>query len=98
MALYSLEQLEILMLVAGAEEPVPTALAVRRRWRYILSVALAAQEGRVIDASLPVVVQDSHAYAERARAILDVLDEWLTERLNRTDLYGAPPSPENRRG
>jgi hypothetical protein len=82
--LISFEQLEILMLVGGAEHPVQTALDVHRRWRYILSVALSAREGQVCDQSLPQVVQMPDEYIGRAQAILAVLEEWIMEQSGRT--------------
>jgi len=80
----TLEQLEVLMLVAGAENPQEMAMVVRRRWRYILDVAKAAAHGRVIDASLPHVVGAWQEYTDRALSILHVVDEWLDEH------YGQP--------
>jgi hypothetical protein len=78
--MYSLEQLEILMLVAGAEEPARTACQVRQRWGYIRNVALAARRGQVLDASLPQVLRDPDGYCRRAEAILAALDEWLAQQ------------------
>lgn len=77
MQLISLEQLEVLMLVAEADEPRTTAVQVRRRWQYILEVARAARSGRLLDTSLPEVVRNCESYVTRAEAIVHVLDEWL---------------------
>ncbi len=77
--LISLEQMEILMLVAGSEEPLQTAVEVRKRWRYILGVSRAASQGVCVDSSLPQVVRDHAGYALRAQRIIAVLDEWVAE-------------------
>lgn len=79
MALISLEQLEILMLVAGSEEPLQTAREIRKRWRYILNIARAAQHGFCLDTSLPQVARDCESYVSRAELIVAMLDEWLIE-------------------
>lgn len=79
MELISLEQLEILMLVAGSEAPLQTAMDIRKRWRYILGVARAATQGIRLDAALPQVVRDCEIYVTRAEGIIAVLDEWLME-------------------
>lgn len=81
--MYSLEQLELLMMVAEADEPVATALQVRRRWQYILNVAEAACRGSTVDAGLPQVARNAPAYVTRARGIVAVLDEWLAEHARR---------------
>jgi hypothetical protein len=77
-SVYTVEQLEVLMMVAEAQEPAHTALAMHRRWTYILRVA----EGYCADAALPQVVRERDAYAHRARLILAALNEWLAERLS----------------
>lgn len=79
MELISLEQMEILMLVAGSEAPLQTAMDVRKRWRYILGIARAATQGINLDASLPQVVRDCHSYVGRAEKIIAILDEWLVQ-------------------
>lgn len=79
MELISLEQLEVLMLVAGAESPTQTALDVRKRWQYILGVARAAQQGMLLDSSLPQVVREHESYIVRAERVIAALDEWLAE-------------------
>jgi hypothetical protein len=82
--MYTAEQIEILMMVAGALEPVDTALEVRRRWQYILRVAEAASRGQSLDDSLPHIQADGPAWATRARGIVAVIDEWLTEQQRRS--------------
>lgn len=77
--MYTIEQLEILMLVAESDDPIATALQIRRRWQYILQVALGAVRGQVLDLSLPQVVRDYSTYAKKAQSILSALDEWLEE-------------------
>ncbi len=67
------------MLVAGSEEPVQTAVEVRRRWQFLLAAARAACNGQTLDPSLPQVSQNSEQFAVRAEAIVAVLDEWLAE-------------------
>lgn len=83
-AVYTLDQLEILMLVAEAEDPLDTALSLRMRWQYILQVAEGASRGLTLDSTLPHVVRDSGAYHRRARQILSALDEWLHDYSRRT--------------
>lgn len=81
--LISLEQLEVLMMVAGAEHPLATAAEVRRRWFYIREVALAAKAGNPVDAALPQVARECDSYIIRAEKILKVLDEWIAEQAKR---------------
>lgn len=76
---FSLEQLEVLMLVAGSDEPVQTAVDVRRRWQFLLAAARSACNGEPPDPSLPQVGRSSERFAARAEAIVAVLDEWLAE-------------------
>jgi hypothetical protein len=83
MQLFTLEQLEVLMLVAGAEEPLQAAIQVRQRWKYILDVARKAQSGEWADRSLPQVFEDADGWVARAEGIIAVLDEWLREQHNR---------------
>lgn len=73
----------MLMLVAGSDDPIGTALTVRRRWAYILGVAKAAQRGFMLDASLPQVMEDCHRYADRAQKVVSALDEWMSEQMGR---------------
>jgi hypothetical protein len=80
MDLITLEQLEVLMLVAGAEAPFQTAVQVRQRWKYILEVAGKAKAGEVTDQSLPQVIHDCDRWIARAGGIVSVLDEWLREQ------------------
>jgi hypothetical protein len=82
--MYTAEQIEILMMVAGALEPVDTALEVRRRWQYIQRVAEGACRGQTLDDSLPQVLRDGAAWAARARGIITVIDEWLTDQQRRS--------------
>jgi len=77
---YELDELEVLMLIAGSQEPELTALQVRRRWRYILGLAIAAQQGVTLDASLPQIVLECERYTVKAARIVAVIDEWLQER------------------
>lgn len=77
---YTQEQLEILMMVAGSEQPLETAVAVRQRWRYILAVARAAREGKTVDWSLPQVVKEYEEFSVRAERIIAALDDWLVEQ------------------
>lgn len=79
MELTSLEELELLMMVAGSEDPVETALTVRRRWRYLLAVARTAQRGQVLDASLPQVIAESDRFAARAERMVAALDHYLED-------------------
>lgn len=79
MELISLEQMEILMMVAGSEAPLQTALEVRKRWRYILGIAQAACQGICLDTSLPQVVRNCEGYKARAERIISILDEWVAE-------------------
>jgi hypothetical protein len=81
--LYSLEELEILMFAAGSEDPVQTAINVRRRWKYILHVALAAQTGQLLDGSLPQVMRAHAEYIARATRIIESLEEWIADRTGR---------------
>lgn len=71
MTIYTQEQLEVLMMVAGSESPTETAIAIRQRWRYILAVARAARQRDATDWSLAAI--------RRAEAIIAALDEWLSE-------------------
>lgn len=75
--MYTLEQLEVLMLVAEADDPAHTALALRRRWAYLLRVA----EGACQDPALPQVERDRAGYVRRARLILAALDEWFAQQM-----------------
>jgi hypothetical protein len=77
--MYTLEQLEVLMLVAESDDPISTALQIRRRWRYILQVALGAMRGQVLDLSMPQVVREYSNYTKKAQSIISALDEWLEE-------------------
>ena len=81
--MYTIDQLEILMLVAESDDPMATALQIRRRWQYIMQVALGAVRGQVLDLSLPQVVRDHAIYARKAQLILAALDEWLEEHNHR---------------
>jgi len=81
---FSLEQLEVLMLVAGSDEPIQTAVDVRRRWRYLLAAARAAAGGQVAELGLPQIRQNSQQFAVRAAAIVAVLDQWLAEHTGRS--------------
>jgi hypothetical protein len=76
---YELDELEVLMLIAGSEEPKLTALQVRRRWRYILGLAVAAKQGITLDNSLPQIVIECDHYLVKAERIVAVIDEWLAE-------------------
>lgn len=67
------------MLVAGSDEPVQTAVDVRRRWQFLLAAARTACTGEAPDPSLPQVSHNSERFAARAEAIVAVLDEWLAE-------------------
>ncbi|HEY3366632.1 MAG TPA: hypothetical protein VGK74_16375 [Symbiobacteriaceae bacterium] len=80
MELFSPEQMEVLMLVAGADDPLDTAVQVRRRWAYILGVAKAAQQGFLLDTGLPQVMEECDTYAVRAEKVVAALDEWLADR------------------
>lgn len=80
MELFTLEQVEVLMMVAGSDQPVQTAAQVRRRWHYIRGVALAAQRGESVDPSLPQVARESDQYLARADRILAAVDGWLAEQ------------------
>lgn len=84
MDLFTLEQMEILMFVAGSQDPVRTAQETRGRWRYILGLARAAQQGLMLDENYPHVMVDADGYALRADRILSALDEWLTEQSRRS--------------
>lgn len=77
MQLTSPEELELLMMVAGSEDPLETALTVRRRWRYLLAVARTAQRGEVMDRSLPQVVADCDRFAARAESMVAALDQYV---------------------
>jgi hypothetical protein len=81
--LITLEQLEVLMLVAGAEAPFQTAVQVRQRWKYIREVAGKAKAGEVVDRGLPQVALDCDRWIARADGILKVLDEWLRQQQHR---------------
>jgi len=85
---YELDDLEVLMLIAGSQEPELTALQVRRRWRYILGLAMAAQQGITLDASLPQIVIECDHYVVKAERVVAVIDEWLTQHTGQpvTDL------------
>lgn len=76
----TLEQMQTLMLVAGADDPTKVARELRGRWRYILGLARAAQRGLALDDSLPQVMLEAADYEQRADAILAALDEWLEAR------------------
>lgn len=68
------------MLVAGSDNPLETAVQVRRRWTYILGVAKAAQQGYMLDTGLAQVMDECDSYAMRAERVVAVLDEWLSDR------------------
>jgi len=77
---YELDELEVLMLIAGSEQPESTALQVRRRWRYILGLAVAAKQGITLDSSLPQIVLECDRYSAKADRIVAVIDEWMEKR------------------
>lgn len=75
----SLEQMQTLMLVAEAEDPIEAAHRLRDKWRYLLGLALAAQKGLSLDDRYPQVMLEPDRYATSARSILETLESWLQE-------------------
>lgn len=77
MELITVEELKILMRVAGSDDPMQTAMQLRARWRYLLGLARAARHGMRLDEAFPEVMEASEDYVERAQGVLKALDEWL---------------------
>lgn len=78
-SLYTPEQVGLLMLIAGSDNPTEDAVAALGRWRYILGVAEGARLGLELDSSLPQVIKDYDYFSKMAASMVAALEEWLAE-------------------
>lgn len=77
------EQMRVLLMIAGAEDPFEMARLLHRHWTYTLGLAHAAQLGLRLDDGRPEVYLDPDLFVQRAEDILFVIDEWVAAQVRR---------------
>ena len=81
MTLTTTEAMLVLMDIASSDHPLQEAIEIRVRWRYLLGVARAAEQGLKLDTSLPQVYREPQVIIDRAVPILDALDGWIAQQI-----------------
>lgn len=79
----SFEQMRVLLMIAGAQDPFERARQLHRHWTYVLGLAHAAQLELRLDDGRPEVYLDPDWFVQRAEDILYIIDDWVASQVRR---------------